>query len=85
MKLCQRCEDAIGELVAFKSGDELWDKLMIPNTQVPESECEFWAHKELNEHNRPFNIFSEMSAMRKHLTPQAYTEMLLRLAGPETE
>ena len=49
MKLCQKCSDEIGELVAFKSSDELWDKLMIPNVQVPDSECEFYLHKRIRE------------------------------------
>jgi hypothetical protein len=59
MKLCQKCKDAVGEAYwSFMGWNDL-DKKVYNNSRnwgpdhvVPESECEFWSHKELNRINK---------------------------------
>jgi len=47
MNLCKRCTCAIKEAVKEKTDGDV--RLIGIYGDVPESDCEFWAHKALNE------------------------------------
>jgi hypothetical protein len=56
MRLCQKCVDATVAALALavRNTSDLPNPFPItpPFNAVPESECEFWAHKELNAINK---------------------------------
>ena len=45
---CQKCIDAIEKANREDLSDEGWTPYHITHAAITESECEFWAHKELN-------------------------------------
>ncbi len=96
MNLCQKCNNEWTQvfLNIIRSSSDLPNPFPIfptlsPDKFVPEQDCEWWAHKELNALNLfarwETNIFEVARKIRRELNPTAYNQLLIRLAGEETK
>lgn len=47
MKLCQKCKTAIDRANREDLPDEGWTSYHLEGKVVTDSECQFWAHREL--------------------------------------
>ena len=46
MNLCEKCKEQVADIISYRRNPDEWDTVIEVRT---ESECEFWAHKEMNE------------------------------------